>query len=227
MKKILIIGLLIAGCVGFCAVAGAAEFRITKNGELLVARRWVPTGVEVTSEARKYPAEVEQAFLAPGKVVSVLEQEKIEMKITDAFHYRRDTVRRVGVKYDVKMATIGIVTDNEIVRTEPHFFPFLIFLVVSVSIMAYALFVVTRQSATLVEFFALYIALALASFVTAVTAALALFAAAAAALAAALAGVLSITAAVGADKKKFKVTSAVFFGLMALSAGLVYYPLFF
>ncbi len=222
MKNILIVGLLIAGCLG-CWVAGAAEFKINKNGELLVAR-WVPAGVEVTSEAQKYPQEAERAFLAPGKTISVRSLETTEKKVVDLFHWREDTVRRLGVKYYARQKLIDVVSGSEIVGTETLPLAVPIFWVISVGAFSFLL-KGKGKSLTAPGTVGVVLVSAISLVLTVLAAAVFSALSALSALIATVAFVSNLKFVVSGEHRKG--LSACIYALMVLSVGLVYYPLFF
>ena len=213
----LVIALLIAGCLGFCSAAGAAQFKTDENGQLFVAR-WAGTGVFVAQEARKYLAEVGQAFLAPGKTISVQSLETTETKLVDLFHYREDIISPVGVKYDAKTAMVGTAAGNRI-PGKPRFFWFPIYCLIAIG----AIGLLKRCEENLVTFRALVF------FVVSVSS-IAFAGFAASEVPNTQAAIFSLLAAVCVaflGLKGFSIgVCGSMIALVFLAAGLVYYPLF-
>lgn len=210
----------------FFGVAHAeGQLKIEKGELMIVFLEWLPTGVRVTPEAQKYPEAVEQVFRDPGKVVVV--EKKTSHVMVDWFHYREDTTAKLSVRYDAHAPEAVIFVserDDEILETKIRFSPYLLFWLVSVG----AFFVSGRtregtKAIFAITVFAATICAAFAAFTAAVFAS-----AASTILAFAVAVFAAIAAATTVDDrvaKLYKIYSSVFYGLMILSAGLMYYPL--
>lgn len=203
--------------LAFLVFGGAhAESRLKiEGGELLSsAINWSATGVKVSPEAQKYPEAMEQAFRNPGKVVSVHEEKSVT--VVDLFHFRRDTVMTLDVKYDVQKSSIDVSTGKEVVGTEIKFLFFPFFWLVAM-ISALLLFSLKKENGAIVFFFA---GVSIVGSAFSVPDPL---------FAVFVLGALCFAAMVapseksGKPKKPFVV---LFFGMMLLTAGLVYYPLF-
>ncbi len=227
MRKLIgLLSVLFVLCTG---AAHAYQFKIQDGRVKTSVAHWLDSGVAVTPEAQKYPAEAELAFREPGKIV--VAQQEVVNEVTDVFHYRQDTIRRLGVKYYTQgkpLPLIDVVTGSEIVGTKLRIFPFPIFWLVSIG--AFLIFIRTKDVVvdTVAAALMVSVSVVAAGIVAAVLLASGVVAAFAA-LGAALVVAIASPDILG-DKnsgRKRKVLSIMFFGLIALSAGLVYYPLFF
>ncbi|MHB8913715.1 MAG: hypothetical protein ACYC4I_01760 [Minisyncoccota bacterium] len=224
MRKL--IGLLAILIVLGAGAAHAYQFKIQDGRVKTSVAHWLDSGVAVTPEAQKHPAEAELAFREPGKIV--VAQQEVVNEVADVFHYRQDTIRRLGVKYYTQEKLIDVVTGSEIMGTTRRIFPVPILLLVSIG--TFLIFIRTKDVAVDTVAAALTVSVSVvAAGIVAAGLLTSGVVAAFAALGAALVVAIAIPDILG-DKnsgRKRKVLSIMFFGLIALSAGLVYYPLFF
>lgn len=203
------------------SVANAESQVKIENGELLASpSQWSATGVKVTPEAQKYPAEVRKTFNNPGELV--VTQNKIVGAVVDLFHVRIDAINKSSVRYDAQRAVIDVVAGNEVERTEVFFSPFPFFWLVSV--VAFLIFT-SKGKNVVVAVFAGAIAFVAPICITALAAALSFVGVAITALAAILA-ILVATAPCNFKENTRKRASTAFYLFMVLLAGAMYYPLF-
>jgi len=94
----------------------ADEIKIVNGEVMLVPSNLVPTGVMVKPEAWKYPKAVAEVFYDRTKVVAI--ETRVEGHAVDLFHYDKQIVQAVGVKYDSASNTIDVTTEPKILKSE-------------------------------------------------------------------------------------------------------------
>ena len=207
----------------FCGVAQATDqqYKVEGGKLLFTLSPWSDTKVKVSPEAEKYPDAVAKAYES-GKLVEVARKTNVTGgKMVDLFHHKHNTtVSHISVVYQdqAEKSVIDAVSEEVVEPAEAMLNPYLIFWLASVV----AMFVGGRAKNLAVARAICAIA-AICAIGTFISTSFALI------VTASLASAISIALAfvvADANKKMYKFFNRVFYLLMILSAGIVYYPLF-
>ena len=216
---------------GVFGVAYAGSEVKIEGGKILVSPSvWTATGVKVSKEAEKYPNAVLEAFRSPGKVITV--EKKVSHTVVGLFHYREDITATLGVRYDAAKAVVDVERmDKTVERVGHSFLLYPIFWLIAV--VAFSVFVFGKRKKGTGATAAVAATVAALAFVTVFninTTTTATFAIAfGVGFATFFAASVAAFAAHGGMNggMKAKVYGMCFYIPMILSAGMLYYPLFF
>ena len=191
-------------------VAGEIEQNSKGNVRIINEEHWEKTGVTVTPEAKKHTNEWIKAFKNPNTIVPL--ETRSVTKMIGPFKQRTETFIDSGIIYDAGTATVTIKKDVNIVKTKDMFNPFLIFVLISVFLLALSNFFKAKSNTFA---FIAFVAAAVVVFVAVV------FVSAAAVAAVAAAAFVALAAA-GGNKKIYWFASAAFYTLMAFAVIAMY-----
>jgi len=230
MRKLIILLFLLLFLV--VPVAQADQYKVEGGKVLSAPSVWKDTGVKVTPEAEKYPDASVRA-LGSGKPVEVAKKTVVtEGKMVDLFHHKLNTtVSHLSVVYHAEKGTIDTMNEEIVTSSEAVFNPYLILWLMAVGVM-FALGRTKNFNATFISaavtIDTIILAFGGAVVIANVATAFVVFAATVAfTTTAVVLALLAILAILELNKKMYKLFSRIFYLLMAISAGFMYFPLIF
>ena len=208
------------------SLAGEGEISIGSNGQVKVVEKaneitWQSTGVTVSEQAVKFPEQVAMAYGSPGLVIAT--KITLRKRPRGLFHLVVTEETVTGVKYDRARARVDLVTPGTVNEVREEFTPFLILVVLAVSLMGVANVMLKKDhpAAAVAAAAAAVAVAAVAVAAVAVAAATAATAVAVAAYAAAAAVVLAV--AIDDDSKKIFIVMSWISSILLTIATLLFY----
>ena len=198
--------------LSIAANIGAADrVEMNKNGLLRVAQsaeEWRQTGVTVTLEAQKYPAEWQRVFKNPDAIVPIETSIKFSA-MRDLVHQQRDTVLELGIgmtKKDGKKVIDVVKGEGRVIQSETSYNSYIFLWTAAMLYMTWACWLIWRGKDGEKDYATgIAIAAAIATFTLAfIASAIATF-------------IAAIVAYIGGSKKVYGALVAVFYVAMIIS----------